>query len=191
MHIVSANVARAVIDAQLTSATYPGHVPARWALPLLDALDTRGRGWQLVELDEEDLAGLWLPAHAGEPCHGDAMPLGDDADGAGVRRASEWLARHAEAYAAANPSCWSRITHARATAMSPIIVSPESVGDRVKPDTADLVVVDGLHRALAYWMAGHRRCLAYIPGPPPGPTPGPPPGSPPASSMGSSTGAGA
>lgn len=165
------------------SATYPGHVPARWALPLLQALDTRSAGWQLVELDEDDLGGLWLPAHAGETCHGDSLQLGDDADGGSLREAADWLARNAERYAAANPSCWGRITHAAAAAgpaagtvagagagaLSPIVVSAFSVGDRVKPAHAALVVVDGLHRALAYWLAGHRRCPAYLPVPPPVP----------------------
>ncbi len=58
---------------------------------------------------------------------------------------------------------------AGAGTLSPIVVSADSVGDRVKPAHAALVVVDGLHRALGYWMAGHRRCRAYMPLPPSGP----------------------
>ena len=108
MRIISAAVPRAVIDAGILAATYPGHTPARWALPLLDQLDARATEWQLVELDADALAALWLPPHAGEACHGDSMSLGDEG----------------------------------------------GVG---------LVVVDGLHRALGYWMAGHRSCQAYVP----------------------------
>ena len=39
--------------------------------------------------------------------------------------------------------------------MSPHRGVASEVGDRVKPAEAELVVVDGLHRALGYWMAGH------------------------------------
>lgn len=106
---------------------------------------------------------MWLPPHAGEACHGDSMQLGDGADGGTVEATSAWLDIHAEAYAAANPSCWGRITFASREAMSPIVVSPVAVGDRTKPDHARLVVVDGFHRALGYWAAGQRRCEAYLP----------------------------
>lgn len=162
MRLISADVPRAVIDAAILAATYPGHAPARWALPLLDQLDARASGWQLVELDAHALGALWLPPHAGEACHGDSMSLGDEG-GSTVRRAADWLVAHAEAYAAANPSCWGRIRHASTSPGSALVVSPESVGDRVKPRDAGLVVVDGLHRAIGFWMAGHRRCEAFVP----------------------------
>lgn len=163
MRIFPATVQRAEIDAQILAATYPGHSPARWALPLLDALEAQATGWQLVELDEPALAGLWLPAHAGEACHGDEMRLGEGPTGSTVHDAHAWLAVHGEAYAAANPSCWGRLTHASQSPRTPIVVSPVGVGDRLKPADAALVVVDGFHRALGYWLAGHRTCHAYVP----------------------------
>ncbi|AMY12784.1 hypothetical protein LuPra_06066 [Luteitalea pratensis] len=162
MRIITAAVARAVIDAGILAATYPGHDPARWALPLLDQLDARATGWQLVELDTQALAGLWLPPHSGEACHGDSISLGDEG-GSSVIQAHDWLIAHADAYAAANPSCWGRIKFASKRPMSPLVVSAASVGDRVKPEQAELVVVDGLHRALGFWMAGERHCQAYAP----------------------------
>ena len=162
MRLISADVPRAVIDAAILAATYPGHAPARWALPLLDQLDARASGWQLVELDADALARLWLPPHAGEACHGDSMSL-CDSGGSSLRRAADWLMAHADAYAAANPSCWGRIRHASIGPGTALVVSPVSVGDRVKPDDAELVVVDGLHRALGFWVAGQRRCEAYMP----------------------------
>ena len=162
MQVISAAVPRDVIDAGIRAATYPGHDPARWALPLLAELDALTSEWQLVELDADTLAALWLPAHAGEACHGDSMTLGDEG-GSTLIRADDWLAAHADAYAAANPSCWGRIRHASAGPRTPLVVSGASVGDRVKPRHAQLVIVDGLHRALGYWMAGARRCEAYAP----------------------------
>ena len=129
---------------------------------MLAELDARASEWQLVELDTDALAALWLPPHAGEACHGDSMTLGT-AEGSTLAQAHDWLVAHADAYAAANPSCWGRIMHAAAGPRSPLVVSSVSVGDRVKSPRATLVVVDGLHRALGYWMAGERRCQAYAP----------------------------
>ena len=163
MRLVTPAVPRATIDAEIRAAAYPGHTPARWALPLLDALEAMARGWQRVELDEPDLAALWLPPHAGEACHGDTMRLGEGDQGATVRAAHDWLSANAGAYAAANPSCWGRITCASREPVSAIVVSPVAVGDRLKPDSSPLVVVDGFHRVLGYWLAGHRTCHAYMP----------------------------
>ncbi|MCC6161841.1 MAG: hypothetical protein IT182_00645 [Acidobacteria bacterium] len=164
MRLVRSLVSRAPIDAEIRAARYPNHDPARWALPLVDALDRLATGWQVVELDEATFAALWLPAHEGEPCHGDSMRLGDDPAGQPVRSAIEWLDVHRDAYASANPSCWGRITHAAtASSAAPIVVSPVNVGDRVMPPHAALVVVDGLHRAVGYALAGRRTCLAYVP----------------------------
>lgn len=162
MRIISPAVLRAVIDAGIVSAAYPRHDPARWALPLLDELDARATCWQLVELDADALGALWLPSHAGEACHGDSMSLGD-AGGSTVIEAHGWLVAHAAAYAAANPSCWGRITYASGAPASPLVVATVGVGDRAKPAHAPLVVVDGLHRALGYWWAGRRSCTAYLP----------------------------
>jgi hypothetical protein len=162
MRIIAPVVSRDAIDAGIHAATYPGHAPARWALPLLDQLDARATGWQLVELDAATLAALWLPPHAGEACHGDSMSLHDER-GSRVIDAHDWLIAHADAYGEANPSCWGRIMHASTRPTTPIVVSTVSVGDRLKPEDARLVVVDGLHRALGYWMAGHRGCEAYLP----------------------------
>ena len=167
MRILQHLVPRHVIDAGIDAAVYPGHDPARWARPLLDELERAARGWHLVELDELEFAALWLPAHAGEACHGDTMQLGDDVRGDTVRTIGDWLDANAATYAASNPSCWGRIAHAAGEAPSPIVVSATSVGDRVKPAHARLVVVDGLHRALGSWKAGRRRCEAYMPATPP------------------------
>ena len=162
MRIISPAVSRAVIDAGIVAAGYPRHDAARWALPLLDELDARATCWQLVELEAYAFGALWLPAHAGEACHGDSMSLGDTG-GSTVIEAHDWLVAHLSAYATANPSCWGRITYASGAPPSPLVVATIGVGDREKPVHAPLVVVDGLHRALGYWLAGRRVCSAYLP----------------------------
>ncbi|BCS35841.1 hypothetical protein TBR22_A50750 [Luteitalea sp. TBR-22] len=163
MRILSPAVPRAVIDDEIGAARYPGHSPARWALPLVAALDDEARGWQRVALAPDEFAALWLPPHAGEPCHGDTMALGTTTDGGTLATLGDWLDAHADAYAAANPSCWGRIEAARQEPPSCLVVAGWSVGDRVKPDHAALVVVDGLHRALGAWRRGDRTCEAYLP----------------------------
>ena len=154
-------VSRTAIDAEICDARSPQHDPARWALPLLDQLDGGLPGWTLVELDAAEASALWLPAHAGEACHGDTMPLGVP-NGESLATQAAWLDAHAARYAAANPCCWGRLEQARASAPAPVVVATRSVGDRLKPDHAALVVVDGYHRVLAYWRAGHRSLRAYI-----------------------------
>ena len=163
MRVIDPHVPRTAIDVTIRAASFGGHDPARWALPLLDCLEGDATGWMLVELEPDDMASLWLPEHAGEPCHGDSMRLGSGAGGATLQAAGDWLDGHATAYGAANPSCWARITQASREEVSPLVVAAQSVGDRVKPDAAALVVVDGLHRALGYWLSGRRTCQAYLP----------------------------
>lgn len=154
---------RAAIDAEIRAARYPGHSPERWALPLLDQIDRQSSGWSLVALEEAEFGELWVPAHQGEPCHGDRMMLGTATDGMRLRDAATWLKLNQEAYAAANTSCWGRIALAARQPRSPIVVAPYSVGDRIKPPDAPLVIVDGLHRALGFWSSGRRTCEAYLP----------------------------
>ena len=162
MRILATDIPRALIDDEIVAATYPGHSPARWALPLVAELDAQAAGWQRVALEADEFAALWLPAHAGEPCHGDTMTLADAPGGTTLAGAGSWLDQHAEAYAAANPSCWGRIEAARRAAPSRLVIASWTVGDRVKPGDAAFVVVDGLHRALGTWRRGDRRCEAYV-----------------------------
>lgn len=156
------SVPRAAIDDAIGLARHPGHDPARWALPLLDALDGPGVSWSLVELDTAEYAALWLPGHAGEACHGDTLALGSP-EGGTVAMQAAWLDRHAKRYAAANPSCWGRVEAARLGQPTPVVVADRSVGDRVKPHGVPWVVVDGYHRALGYWRAGRRTLVAHLP----------------------------
>jgi hypothetical protein len=184
--ILELNVSRDAIDASVRAARHPGHEPARWALPLVAEADrTSGGAWTLVEFDEAEASALWLPPHAGEPCHGDTLPLGRDRTpsesvaeeeppwpGLSLRDAAAWLRDHARLYAAGNPSCWARIVAARDTSWGPIVVAPFPVGDRTAPPGTPLIAIDGLHRVMG-WALRERHgddahtptLLAYLAGP--------------------------
>ncbi len=160
VHILDSSVPLAAITASIRAARHPGHDPARWALPLVEAADrVAGGAWQRVALDLDEAWTLWLPPHAGEPCHGDTMTLGD---GRGMRLGDTvaWLEAQADAYAQANPSCWSRIVSARDGDWAPLVVAPFAVGDRTAPPAGTRtagIVIDGLHRALGWGLRHARR----------------------------------
>ena len=172
MTIVEHKVTRARVEASVRDAKFPGHDPARWALPRVALADQRAGGvWTLQAFDLDAAAALWLPAHAGEPCHGDTMQLGGAPDDDGTNApqgmalgdATAWLRAHQDAYRAANASCWARITTARDTSWEPLVVAPFGVGDRTGPPGTPLVVIDGLHRALGWalgWALGQGRGAA-------------------------------
>lgn len=109
--------------------------------------------WSLVAFDAEAAGRLWLPHHLGEPCHGDAMPLGGasaGSEGLSLGDAVGWLRDHQDTYRRLNPSCWGRIGAARDSTWGPLVVAPFGVGDRRAPPGTRLVLVDGLHRALGW-----------------------------------------
>jgi len=163
VRILQPAVSRLDIIASIREARFPGHDPARWAIPLVDAMHERVSGWQLIELEATAAAGLWLARHAGEPCHGDTSLLGESPQGCTVGEGVSWLTRHGARYALANPTCWQRIATARAAPSSAIVLAPFSIGDRVKPDDAAWVVVDGLHRALGWGLEGRGVLQAFVP----------------------------
>jgi hypothetical protein len=166
MQIIQAPVTTLEIETSIRAARFEGHDPARWALPLVAAADERcGGRWSLVALAPELARALWLPAHAGEACHGDTAALAGG-EGGTLDCCAGWLAAHAESYARRNPSCWSRITSAQAGTWGPLIIAPFDVGDRVGPGRGALVVVDGLHRALGWALRAQQQPLrAYLAGP--------------------------
>lgn len=175
MTILEDNVSREVIDRSVRAGRHPGHDPARWAVPLIAEADRLAAGvWTLVAFDQREAAALWLPPHAGEPCHGDTLCLGDGASsGQTLGDAAAWLHRHGPEYAAGNPSCWARIVAARETSWGPIVVAPFVVGDRTAPPDTPRVVIDGTHRALGWALrehhlqpgAGKPSLQAYLAGP--------------------------
>jgi hypothetical protein len=166
MQIIQPEVGREAIDASIRAARFEGHDPARWALPLVAEADRRCSGsWTLVAFTPEEARALWLPAHAGEPCHGDSEALAGG-EGGSVERCARWLVSHAGTYARHNASCWSRISRARESAWEPLVVAPFPVGDRVGPPGTALIVIDGLHRALGWALREQPGTLrAFLAGP--------------------------
>ena len=169
MTVIEREVRCATICANVREARHPGHDPARWALPLIAEADRVAAGvWSLVLFDATEAGALWLPPHAGEPCHGDTMGLGgdDSIEGQSLAEAADWLNERREAYASANASCWGRVLTARDSTWSPIVVAPFSVGDRVGPPHARRIVIDGLHRSLGWALRPNPSpLLAYLAGP--------------------------
>lgn len=153
MTIIERDVRCAAVETSVRQARHPGHDPARWALPLIAQVDSlAGGAWSLVAFDADEAGALWLAPHAGEACHGDAMRLGGDSAGQGLRvaDAAAWLRAHLSEYSSANPSCWGRVVSARETDWGPIVVAPFTVGDRTAPIGTSRIVIDGLHRALGW-----------------------------------------
>ena len=136
--------------------------------------DTQFRGrWRDVELDSAELAGIWLPPHAGEPCQGDHHAVLVPPGGASVWDTVRRLRASLGDYAGGNPCCWSRVTAAMDEAFSPIVVTTQplcaeeyrSVG--IHPDRC-LYHLDGLHRLIGWSLAGRLtpalRVRAYVAG---------------------------
>jgi len=187
MLVLDSRTRRDDVDASIRAARHPGHDPARWALPLVAEADALAdRRWQRVVLTATEAGALWLPPHKGEACHGDTMALAGGT-GCTLHEAATWLTTHADAYAQANASCWSRIAAARDGVWGPIVVAPFAVGDRPGPPqpyeayearrgaTRVLIVIDGLHRALGWALreeggddqpgrAGRRALEAFLAG---------------------------
>ena len=166
-------VRRADVEASIREGRHPGHDPARWALPLIAEADTTAGGrWRRVALTADVSWRLWLPPHAGEPCHGDTLALAGGT-GAHLDVAVDWLLRHQARYATANPTCWARIDAARRGAIGPLVLATFPVGDRTGPPAGavrpSFIVVDGLHRALAWGLTARSPADPTVDGPPPAP----------------------
>lgn len=166
VQIIQAAVTTLEIETSIRSGRFEGHDFSRWALPLVAAADQRcGGRWSLVALGMETARALWLPAHAGEACHGDTAALAGGGGGT-LGCCADWLAEHAESYARSNTSCWSRISAARAGTWGPLVIAPFDVGDRCGPSRDALVVLDGLHRALGWALRERPQSLeAFLAGP--------------------------
>ncbi len=171
MTIIDGHVPYATVCAGAREARHPGHDPARWALPLIAEANRVAAGvWSLAVLDAAEAGDLWLAPHAGEPCHGDTLWLGDGQDhvsrGQSLAEAANWLRARQHTYASANPSCWGRVVAARDSAWSPIVVAPFPVGDRIAPPGTPRIVIDGLHRVLGWSLRASASPLhVYLAGP--------------------------
>ncbi|HYN10474.1 MAG TPA: DUF6309 family protein [Vicinamibacterales bacterium] len=138
----------------------------RWTLEHLDAADRQfGGAWREITLDGACALRIILPAHAGEPCRGDVMPL-VPREGATVREAAERLRTIESEYEAANPSCWGRIKRAADEPFSTVIVTaaPLDVEEYagVEPRPESVYRLDGFHRLIGWAWAGRLTEAASI-----------------------------
>lgn len=115
-----------------------------WTVDILKQADRRcGGQWHDVHVPLRVLRDERLPAHAGEPCKGDTLQLVPEG-GATVEETAQYLLGHVAQYRANNPSCWGRIRQAIDEPMSVIVLSADDKG----------YVLDGLHRLIAWQLAG-------------------------------------
>ncbi|MFE5583981.1 DUF6309 family protein [Kitasatospora sp. NPDC056531] len=110
-------------------------------------------GWWRVRLSRADLLGVVLPWHLSE---GGALEL-VPRTGLTVAQAAERVRSGGAAWAAANPVCAGKLRVLRRAPFTPLFLSTGPVDH---PDYADLLVreglihIDGLHRMLAWELAG-------------------------------------
>ena len=136
-----------------------------WTSGFLEQADRQfGGAWREVGLTGPEAAAIVLPAHAGEPCHGDRLTL--SGPGQTVAAAADAIGRLGDAYAAANATCWSRIARASRDPFSTLILTPapldlaEYRGVEARPGR--LYHLDGLHRLIGWAMAGRLTSDARI-----------------------------
>jgi hypothetical protein len=137
-----------------------------WTSGFLDQADRQfGGAWREVTLTGPEAAAIVLPAHAGEPCHGDRLTL--SAPSHTVAVAADALRRLGETYAAANATCWSRIDRASREPFSTLILTtaPLDIAEYrgVEARPGQLYHLDGLHRLIGWAMAGRLTQEARIP----------------------------
>jgi hypothetical protein len=127
-----------------------------WTLKHLQTADAMFAGrWRMVDVPADALRQAVLGAHAGEPCRGDSMEL-VPAGGASVAATASRLRAARVDYEGHNPSCWGRMQQAAGEpfslivlAMRPMIELGHGAGAAGR-----FFVVDGLHRLVAWELAG-------------------------------------
>ncbi|MFI9362772.1 DUF6309 family protein [Kitasatospora sp. NPDC053057] len=119
----------------------------------LERADKIGGGWWRVRLTRADVLGVVLPWHLSEGGELELVPRA----GLTVARAAERVRDGGAAWAAANPVCAAKLHVLRRAPFTPLYLCTAPVDH---PDYADLAVraglihVDGLHRMLAWELAG-------------------------------------
>jgi hypothetical protein len=147
---------------------------APWTLKFIELADRQFAGqWRELTISGHDALAIVLPPHAGEPCHGDRLPLVGPA-GATVDDTARRLARIRDDYATANQSCWGRIAEAAAAPFSTLVLTmaPLDADDyrSIVQAPGQLFHLDGFHRLVGWAWAGRLvagvRIRALVAGPP-------------------------
>ncbi|TQF08036.1 hypothetical protein E6W39_00310 [Kitasatospora acidiphila] len=123
--------------------------------------------WHAVLLSRAEVLGVVLPWHTGEGGGYELVPR----SGLTVAQTAAKLRARPTAIAAANPVCTAKLAFLADSPLTPVYLSTRAVPHcdyaSVRPHGA-LVHVDGLHRMLAWELAGrlpeHERVEAFIAG---------------------------
>ncbi|MFD8009531.1 DUF6309 family protein [Streptomyces sp. NPDC058955] len=141
------------------------------ALTLAD--ETFG-SWSTVRLSRADIRSVLLPWHLSEGGGRELVPP----TGLTVGQAADLLRAHETEFAAANPVCTGKLTRFRTAPITSIYLTTRPVPHEHYaglPQGTGLVHLDGLHRLLAWELAGRlsprEDLLAYLAGDPTGPDP--------------------
>ncbi|MFE7528970.1 DUF6309 family protein [Kitasatospora sp. NPDC057542] len=121
-----------------------------------ESLERAGRipgGWRRIRLSRADVLGVVLPWHLSEGGELELVPR----SGLTVAEAAERVRAGGAAWTAANPVCAAKLRLLRWAPFTPVYLSTAPIGH---PDYGDLKVrsglihLDGLHRMLAWELAG-------------------------------------
>jgi hypothetical protein len=141
-----------------------------WTLRFLAAADRMSGGaWRLVTLTGDEARRILLPPHAGEPCHGDRVPL-VGSGGSTVAQAVSALAADRDRYERANRECWRRIAAAAGAPFSTLVLIDQPLDTdehrELRPEPGRLYHLDGFHRLVGWGWAGRltpdARVAAFI-----------------------------
>ncbi|MEU9045004.1 MULTISPECIES: DUF6309 family protein [unclassified Kitasatospora] len=119
----------------------------------LERADRISGGWWRVRLARTDVLGVVLPWHLSE---GGALEL-VPRSGLTVGEAAERVRSGGAAWSAANPVCAAKLRLLRRTPFTPVFLSTAPVDHSDYGDLsvrAGLIHLDGLHRMLAWELAG-------------------------------------
>jgi hypothetical protein len=144
-----------------------GHGSWPWTRKLLAVADGQFQSqWREDVIDGAAALEIRLPAHSGEPCHGDQVTLVGHS-GASVRDAAATLERVAAAYARNNVSCMGRIEFAAAAPLSRVVLCTAPLNweeyANVAPVEGALYCIDGFHRLVAWAWKGRLSAGVDVP----------------------------
>lgn len=141
-----------------TAGRDPASGSGPWTRRMLERADAQCAGkWLACAVRGDALLDVYLPRHAGEPCHGDRRELVPPG-GKTVREAARDLGTWDDATRAESRECWRRLSAARDEPLSRIVLSTAPLAGH--PDYAGLPPgpalyhLDGWHRLVAWALAG-------------------------------------
>ena len=143
------------------------HGSGRWTHTFITIADAMCEGrWTKEVVPGSVLLDVWLPPHAGEPCHGDTATL-IAPGGASVRQAAADWRRIRDTYAIENGSCSQRLEEAATAPLSLLVLTRRPILHElyasVAPGQSALHHLDGLHRLVAWAAVGRLTSSVAVP----------------------------